>query len=233
MEKNKTGKYLKYAIGEIVLVVIGILIALQINNWNEAYKAKKAEQEVLKNLLQDLIADSVSFRDNLMSTSQINALHQSLYEIGIKGMDLEIKNPNLIRFMIYYNPIAIKNDPLISDKISNQDIRREINNYSRNLIDLDDGFSQFHELMEKRIRVFLADEKVHQLSIWFENKAINKQGVSFEFVDKESLRLLSKNPEFQQLLLEASIKCKNVEFNLEIVLAQNQKLIELIQNELK
>ena len=35
MEKNKTGKYFKYAIGEIVLVVIGILIALQINNWNE------------------------------------------------------------------------------------------------------------------------------------------------------------------------------------------------------
>ena len=35
MEKNKTGKYFKYAIGEIVLVVIGILIALQINNWNQ------------------------------------------------------------------------------------------------------------------------------------------------------------------------------------------------------
>ena len=38
MEENKTGKYLKYAIGEIVLVVIGILIALQINNWNEERK---------------------------------------------------------------------------------------------------------------------------------------------------------------------------------------------------
>ena len=36
--ENKTGKYLKYAIGEIVLVVIGILIALQINNWNENRK---------------------------------------------------------------------------------------------------------------------------------------------------------------------------------------------------
>jgi len=33
--ENKTGKYFKYAIGEIILVVIGILIALSINNWNE------------------------------------------------------------------------------------------------------------------------------------------------------------------------------------------------------
>ena len=41
MKKNKTGKYLKYAIGEIVLVVIGILIALQINNWNENKKKYK------------------------------------------------------------------------------------------------------------------------------------------------------------------------------------------------
>ncbi len=38
MEKNKTGKYFKYAIGETALVVIGILIALQINNWNEGPK---------------------------------------------------------------------------------------------------------------------------------------------------------------------------------------------------
>jgi len=36
--ENKTRKYLKYAIGEIALVVIGILIALQINNWNEGRK---------------------------------------------------------------------------------------------------------------------------------------------------------------------------------------------------
>ena len=38
LEENKMGKYFKYAIGEIILVVIGILIALQINNWNEGIK---------------------------------------------------------------------------------------------------------------------------------------------------------------------------------------------------
>ncbi len=41
MEKNKTGKYLKYAIGEIILVVTGILIALQINNLNEQRKSNE------------------------------------------------------------------------------------------------------------------------------------------------------------------------------------------------
>ena len=50
MEKNKTGKYFKYAIGEIVLVVIGILIALSINNWNEDNKDRKAETQTFINL---------------------------------------------------------------------------------------------------------------------------------------------------------------------------------------
>src|SRR5210317_368566 len=52
--ENKTGKYLKYAIGEIVLVVIGILIALQINNWNEENKDIEQEKVYLKNLKEDL-----------------------------------------------------------------------------------------------------------------------------------------------------------------------------------
>jgi hypothetical protein len=54
MEQNKTGKYLKYAIGEIILVVAGILIALSINNWNEARKEQKQEVKLLKQLKTDL-----------------------------------------------------------------------------------------------------------------------------------------------------------------------------------
>ncbi len=57
MEKNKTGKYLKYAIGEIILVVIGILIALSINNWNQNQKNKTKELNILKELKTDLISN--------------------------------------------------------------------------------------------------------------------------------------------------------------------------------
>ena len=64
--ENKTGKatlpagrYLKYAIGEIVLVVIGILIALQINNWNETRKSEAIEQDYYCQLLNDLELDKI------------------------------------------------------------------------------------------------------------------------------------------------------------------------------
>jgi len=57
METGKTTKYLKYAIGEIILVVIGILIALQINNWNENRKQAIAEKEFYKGIKDDLQQD--------------------------------------------------------------------------------------------------------------------------------------------------------------------------------
>jgi hypothetical protein len=59
--ENKTGKYFKYAIGEIVLVVIGILIALSLNNWNQYNNDRILEKEYLKRIQKDLMADSKYF----------------------------------------------------------------------------------------------------------------------------------------------------------------------------
>ena len=55
LAENKFRKYLVYAIGEIVLVVIGILIALSINNWNETNKDIEQERVYLNNLKEDLL----------------------------------------------------------------------------------------------------------------------------------------------------------------------------------
>ncbi|RNC92088.1 MAG: hypothetical protein ED555_02980 [Allomuricauda sp.] len=57
LAENKFSKYVLYAIGEIILVVIGILIALQINNWNEQRKAKTIEKEILIQFKEDLKGD--------------------------------------------------------------------------------------------------------------------------------------------------------------------------------
>ena len=61
MEKNKTGKYFKYALGEIVLVVIGILIALSINNWNDSRKNRISERELLDNIHRDFVQNKIQF----------------------------------------------------------------------------------------------------------------------------------------------------------------------------
>ena len=65
MSENKTGKYLKYAIGEIVLVVIGILIALSINNWNENRKKQQELKSILDIVRVDFSQDTLILRDNI------------------------------------------------------------------------------------------------------------------------------------------------------------------------
>lgn len=86
LNEGKTTKYFKYAIGEIILVVIGILIALQINNWNENRKKRLQENYYLDQLLADFNYNktmvkwnkrfSTYQRDN--ATLLLKSLHDSI-----------------------------------------------------------------------------------------------------------------------------------------------------------
>jgi len=79
LEGGSTSKYLLYAIGEIALVVIGILIALQINNWNESKKDKLKEREFLNRLKDDLEFDLATFKED------INYL-ETVYQSGLNSL---------------------------------------------------------------------------------------------------------------------------------------------------
>ena len=57
LSEGRIGKYIKYAIGEIILVVVGILIALQVNNWNESYKEQKLVIQYQERLIKDIESD--------------------------------------------------------------------------------------------------------------------------------------------------------------------------------
>lgn len=71
-DDNKPLKYARYAIGEILLVVIGILIALQINNWNEDRKTHLRDIEFLSNLKVELSVDISAFNDRKSHYQNIN-----------------------------------------------------------------------------------------------------------------------------------------------------------------
>ena len=77
VESTGIQKYLLYAVGEIALVVIGILLALQINNWNESRKEQKVEVDLLKGLRQsildgyDLLNNSIEGNKRAMRSGEI------------------------------------------------------------------------------------------------------------------------------------------------------------------
>lgn len=74
LEKGKTSQYLKYALGEILLVVIGILIALQINNWNQESKDNKALNEYLAKVKSHTMEDLIQLDTITAGRKQIGEL---------------------------------------------------------------------------------------------------------------------------------------------------------------
>jgi len=83
LAEGKTTNYLKYAIGEIVLVVIGILIALQINNWNQIRLAKIEEQTILSNLHQEFLRNKETL--NLVIKQNGASYHASVTIMDLIG----------------------------------------------------------------------------------------------------------------------------------------------------
>ena len=78
--ENKTGKYLKYAIGEIVLVVIGILIALQINNWNETRKNNTKKNALTQALIEGLKKDTLAINNSIKEFKTLLTENERLQE---------------------------------------------------------------------------------------------------------------------------------------------------------
>ncbi|WP_445383032.1 DUF6090 family protein [Robiginitalea sp. IMCC43444] len=93
LSEGKTGQYLKYAIGEIVLVVIGILIALGINNWNERNKLNQSIVEHLEILKKDLNEDQIQLRELKNSlTERKQAADSALFQMmTIRPTDIQLK----------------------------------------------------------------------------------------------------------------------------------------------
>ncbi|WP_165764785.1 DUF6090 family protein [Winogradskyella aurantia] len=129
---SQTGRYFKYAIGEIILVVIGILIALQINNWNENRKLKQLTDGIYSTIKSDLEADIaktelfLNYYDSVRKPLFLSFLRDELIKEEV------IKNPSLQLGFRGWDDIRIstrgyellKNLPSISN--SNQSLANKI-----------------------------------------------------------------------------------------------------------
>ena len=113
-QRVRAGKYLKYAIGEIVLVVIGILIALQINNWNENNKLEAKTQDYYQQLLDDLNKDKEFSKNTIAKFEAQRDAYQNYLKkfseskLNVITMYQDLLGLNMESFAINFNTSTIE-----------------------------------------------------------------------------------------------------------------------------
>lgn len=169
LSEGKTTKYFKYAIGEIVLVTIGILLALQINTWNIERIVKKEEKAVLQKLSKDLEADYVRFTEiDSFYTEHFEDLKNSQNIIFKKGLtDDDIKE--LIWYsgaqILEINPRRTTFEEMINSgkiyNLSNDNLVDEIIEYYRMI---DEGIYQLRQTRNEFRALFYGSDLT---DFWF------------------------------------------------------------------
>lgn len=231
LSEGKTGKYFKYAIGEIVLVVIGILIALQINDWNQNKKDRKLEQQYYCRLLEDVKQD------------------YSNYEYSLELLDLRINANNIMiqRLLDDTTPLDSIGSYLINSvKFANRNYRATTDAFediksSGNLNILTDfstknNLASYYESMDRTSSIIETNGKAITDKRFFETKDFISSGWinmvnDFNGIDttKVDLALLKLKVNFTSEIRE--IMLNDAMFYLGIN-TRNKQILRSVENEI-
>ena len=232
--ENKTSKYFKYAIGEIILVVIGILIALQINNWNENRKQKVKEIDALENIKTSLLADlklyNGIFKVRLgWKEKGLEYLKEVAYYKRKVPEDSIFKNYFDMDTDIVFRYDSGSYDALKSlgfDLIQNKELRKKIINTYQILLPSYMGFINDEldraEPLEKEykkdlLKDYVTKNKKNKLVVWVDFKVDN----------------VIEHPSFLALLRLEQGKYNNYISRIKVVRSFSEELIKEIENELQ
>ena len=139
LSQNRFSKYLLYAVGEIVLVMIGILLALQVNNWNEVRKQKEKEQSYLLELKSSLEKDSIKIKDILEFNENKLKIVRDLMTVfsdtltNKQRVEIFFKNANDFTYYNVFEPSKTAFNNMTSAEtinlISDKNLRNRLSNY--------------------------------------------------------------------------------------------------------
>lgn len=134
IEQENVRKYIWYALGEIFLVMIGILLALQVNNWNEERKELHLEQEFMAQLLDDARQDSVFFMNRLnLLTNNYDEWQRMVFQPQISWSDSVqlVAQDSVIYFFsrAIHDSFLINNNPDPFEKVSDSHLKETLREY--------------------------------------------------------------------------------------------------------
>lgn len=225
-DDNKPMKYLRYAIGEILLVVIGILIALSINNWNEARKNNLKESLLVKNIIEDLKLDSIHINKSLNEVAnQMEAVDNLIAKVLDSTIILNYDTMGYIRFSTDFRPISQRNHAESVSNLENVFVRKLLQDYFLKEDEIMDFFTEYVDIIHNKIRPYLTDVGMHDLkSLYGEYDNLTSPVLLQPKILEEQLG----NVRFQQLLFERRLKTSSVERLLKEMRMDNQELIKVL-----
>jgi len=225
--ENKTGKYLKYALGEIVLVVIGILIALWINNWNQNRLQESEELKSLKFLKAEFEGNLEKLDNNrhLHKTRQ-NAINQLLFS------DLSRTNLNdidsLYKTSFYswtYNPSFSAYNSLVSSGTMNIFSNDSLKIRLSMLKDLVTDYQEEEENLWNHSKDHLFEQEILNNKMLSEVKFnLRPRTPGEESKDKLLYLEVIRNPEFRNKLTFAILHLKLINSEGDVL---RKELVEL------
>lgn len=212
LAEGKTTKYFKYAIGEIVLVVIGILIALSINNWNESRKQDKQIIKGLSEVRENLIGDSLAIVNTLKLKREDIHIQNQVIQIltNDKPLDSTI-NKYLGRTIIARNIKLIPNGYNLLknigfERIENLDLRDKLIEYYE--ISISNIERDTNDDLHEYINTFLPYVRTH-----FSDWKYGEYGIPLDYVTlkndeyfKTALKINLGNAESTVIMLNAGLE---------------------------
>jgi hypothetical protein len=235
IRKNQFPIYLAYAAGEILLGVIGILIAIQIDDWNRGKQLAQEELDSYKLIIYDLKRDSILFERYhrnylgfLNDYFKMNNIQEG------KGSFASVM-PDYLVSNIQFNPSTQRNHQVTIEKLRKGEIREQINNYFANLNQVHLATEEFNEFITEESRpYFLKEQNVLKNSAVFDDadKTFPPfRGVSA--IDTVKLRETISHRYFLPILSQLRMSIGFYLANLERSMEQNHQLIQELEMNLE
>ena len=238
MEKNKTGKYMKYAIGEIILVVIGILIALWINDWNQEKKNERIEIVFLEDFKSDVETDIQTLKDRINTNNRMVANADSI--LLTLSNKKQLSKQELVKF--YNQSLSLTNESyFIAEKSTINQF--EANSYG-NLIssrELKDKLFSYYSTnerieinMEKSLQLYQHNFLTKEIMQGVLSGDILENTLGSDF-DRPNLDLnkLKQNTEYLFSVLAKKIATTTQNNFYQNIIDSAEELIKLIDTEIK
>jgi len=232
MAESKFTTYLLYAIGEIVLVVLGILIAVRIDDWNEEKRLQKQQLKYYEDILVDLKKDSLELRRVDAALKRYQTTFYAIFDESQGVFGSKAPKYDYLLHNIQFATSMVKNQQQTIDKLVNSEIRQLINGYAQDQAGVETAIGEYNMGVVQMMRPFTIGKQVWNPKVIF-------KADMFTFLPKESILDVEKMRALlsdQEMIHKLSYLRMSTAFGIHEVgelIDTNQQLIGVLRSELK